>query len=107
MCTGSALLARAGVLEGRRATSNKAFFSLAEAQDASVDWQRSARWVEDGKYVTSSGVYAGTDMALGLVARLYGKEHPPQLAHSLEYEWNDDPDNDPFALTEGKPGTPR
>ncbi len=98
VCTGSALLAKAGVLKGRKATSNKAFFSLATAQDPSVDWQGKARWVEDGKYITSSGVSAGTDMALGLVAKLYGKERAGLLAHSLEYIWSDDASNDPFAI---------
>lgn len=98
VCTGSALLAKAGLLKGHKATSNKNFFSLATQQDPSVDWQGKARWVEDGKFITSSGVSAGTDMALGLVAKLYGKERASLLAHSLEYEWNDDPANDPFAI---------
>jgi len=98
VCTGSALLAKAGLLKGRKATSNKNFFSLAVQQDPSVDWQGKARWVEDGKYITSSGVSAGTDMALGLVAKLYGSERAGLLAHSLEYEWNSDPTNDPFAI---------
>jgi putative intracellular protease/amidase len=100
VCTGSALLAKAGLLTGRRATSNKAFFQLAVDQDPEVTWVRSARWVEDGKYVTSSGVSAGTDMALGVVARFYGLERARQLARSLEYQWNEDPSNDPFALPE-------
>lgn len=86
------------MLKGRKATSNKNFFSLAVQQDTSVDWQGKARWVEDGKYITSSGVSAGTDMALGLIASLYGKEQAALLAHSLEYEWNSDPTNDPFAI---------
>ncbi len=102
VCTGSALLAKAGLLKGRRATSNKAFFSLATDQDASVDWQGKARWVEDGKYITSSGVSAGIDMALGLVARLKGKTQAAMLARSLEYQWNDDPANDPFAIQFGQ-----
>jgi putative intracellular protease/amidase len=98
VCTGSALLAKAGLLKGRKATSNKNFFSLAVDQDPSVDWQGKARWVEDGKYITSSGVSAGTDMALGLIARLKGKTQAAMLARSLEYQWNDDPLNDPFAI---------
>jgi len=97
VCTGSALLAKAGLLEGRKATSNKAFFSLAVEQDPSVKWMKRARWVEDGKYFTSSGVSAGTDMALGLIARLTTKAGAQALARSLEYEWRDDPDRDPFA----------
>lgn len=98
VCTGSALLAKAGLLKGHKATSNKNFFSLAVDQDPSVDWQRSARWVEDGKFITSSGVSAGTDMALGLIAKVRGKDSARMLARNLEYEWNDDPANDPFAL---------
>jgi putative intracellular protease/amidase len=97
VCTGSALLARAGVLDGRRATSNKRFFSLAAAQDADVDWVVSARWVEDGKYVTSSGVSAGTDMALAVIARLFGRARAEGIASGVEYEWQDDPSVDPFA----------
>ena len=97
VCTGSALLARAGVLDGRRATSNKRFFSLAATQDPDVDWVVSARWVEDGKYVTSSGVSAGTDMALAVIARLFGKARAEGIASGVEYEWQDDPTVDPFA----------
>lgn len=98
VCTGSALLAKAGLLKGHRATSNKAFFSLATSQDPSVTWVKHARWVEDGKLITSSGVSAGTDMALGLVARVHGQDRARQLARSLEYQWIEDPNNDPFAI---------
>lgn len=98
VCTGSALLARAGLLKGHRATSNKNAFALAVEQDPSVEWLAKARWVDDGKYVTSSGVSAGTDMALGLVMKLYGRERAIRLARSLEYQWHEDPTVDPFAL---------
>ena len=98
VCTGSALLAKAGLLAGHRATSNKKFFSLAVSQDPKVAWVKHARWVEDGKYVTSSGVSAGTDMALGVIARLYGKDQARLLARTLEYQWSEDPTNDPFAI---------
>ncbi|WP_430421619.1 DJ-1/PfpI family protein [Phenylobacterium sp.] len=98
VCTGSALLAKAGLLKGRRATSNKKFFSIAQSQDSTVTWVKHARWVEDGKYVTSSGVSAGTDMALAVVARFHGKDAARQLARTLEYQWSEDPTNDPFAI---------
>jgi putative intracellular protease/amidase len=100
-CTFCNLLRRTDHLfshKGEKATSNKNFFSLAVDQDPSVDWQGKARWVEDGKYITSSGVSAGTDMALGLVAKIYGKERAGLLAHSREYVWSDDAANDPFAI---------
>lgn len=98
VCTGSWLLARAGILTGLRATTNKTFYAEGLAQDTRVLWQPKARWVEDGKVVTSSGVSAGTDMALGVVAKLFGKDRARRLARSLEYVWNEDPDNDPFAV---------
>ena len=67
-------------------------------QDSSVAWAKSARWVEDGKVITSSGVSAGTDMALGLIARIYGPVATRSLARTLEYQWSEDPTNDPFAI---------
>jgi len=96
VCSGSAILARAGLLDGRRATSNKLFFSLATAQSDKVQWLEQARWVEDGKFVTSSGVSAGTDMALGVIAKLYGRPHAEQVAVMTEYEWQSDASRDPF-----------
>jgi putative intracellular protease/amidase len=62
VCTGAALLARAGLLDGRRATSNKLSFKWVTEQGPAVEWiLRQARWVEDGKFATSSGVSAGID----------------------------------------------
>jgi len=96
VCTGSAILARAGLLDGRRATSNKQFFDLARSQGPAVNWVEEARWVEDGPLATSSGVSAGTDMALAVIARLYGRSAAQQIADSTEYEWQSDPSRDPF-----------
>ena len=96
VCTGSALLAKAGVLDGRRATSNKLFFQLAESQSEKVEWVHRARWVADGPFSTSSGVSAGTDMALAMIARLFGREQAERVALITEYEWQEDPDRDPF-----------
>ncbi|MEN8184811.1 MAG: DJ-1/PfpI family protein [Myxococcota bacterium] len=96
VCSGSAILARAGLLDGRRATSNKVFFQLASSQSDAVDWVEEARWVEDGPFVTSSGVSAGTDMSLAVIARLFGRERADQVAVLTEYEWEDDATRDPF-----------
>lgn len=97
VCTGSALLAKAGLLDGLRATSNKQFFSLARAQSDKVDWVETARWVDAGKIVTSSGVSAGTDMALAIISRLLGAEAAEQIAVAAEYTWHRNPEQDPFA----------
>ena len=97
VCSGSAILAKARVLDGRRATSNKLFFSLATEQSTKVTWLSQARWVEDGKYFTSSGVSAGTDMARGVIAKLYGRPRAEQVAMMTEYEWQSDSTRDPFS----------
>lgn len=96
VCSGSAILAKAGLLDGRRATSNKQWFDLARMQSANVDWVTEARWVEDGPFATSSGVSAGTDMALAVIARLYGKAKADEIAEATEYEWHTDATRDPF-----------
>jgi transcriptional regulator GlxA family with amidase domain len=96
VCSGSALLAKAGLLDGRRATSNKQFFNLATSQSDQVKWIAEARWVEDGPMVTSSGVSAGLDMALAVIARLFGRERAESIANRTEYVWQEDPQRDPF-----------
>lgn len=63
VCIGSALLACTGLLNNRKATSNKRAFEWVKSYNTAVDWQPSARWVIDGKYYTSSGISAGIDMA--------------------------------------------
>ena len=95
VCSGSALLAKAGVLDGHKATSNKQFFSLATSSSDKVDWQQRARWVDDGPVVTSSGVSAGTDMALAIIARLFGQEMAEGIANRAEYSWHRNADEDP------------
>jgi transcriptional regulator GlxA family with amidase domain len=97
VCTGSGLLARTGVLDGRRATSNKFSFNWATSQGPGVTWVRKARWVEDGKFFTSSGVSAGMDMTLGLIAHLLGRDVSVKVANYAEYTWHEDKDSDPFA----------
>jgi putative intracellular protease/amidase len=98
VCTGSAVLAKAGILDGRNATSNKAAFTWATSQSSKVSWHGRARWVIDGKYITSSGVSAGTDMALGLVEKLYGRDFVNRTTRFTEYVWDDRADSDPFAV---------
>jgi transcriptional regulator GlxA family with amidase domain len=97
VCTGSALFAKAGLLDGMRATSNKMFFALATGQSDKVEWVEDARWVDAGQYVTSSGVSAGTDMALAVIERLFGAERARMVAEFTEYQWHTDADSDPFA----------
>jgi putative intracellular protease/amidase len=59
VCTGAQRLARAGVLEGKRATTNKVLFNSVSKDGENVTWVPTARYVRDGKVWTSSGVAAG------------------------------------------------
>jgi transcriptional regulator GlxA family with amidase domain len=101
VCTGSFMLARTGLLDGRKATSNKLVFQQMKADAPKVDWIATARWVEDGKYFTSSGISSGMDMTLSLIAKLYGRETSLQIARRAEYEWHEDSSWDPFATAAG------
>lgn len=101
VCTGTVLLGMSGVLDGRRATTNKLDFTKTVPLAPQVDWVKQARWVEDGKFFTSSGVSAGMDMALAVMADLYGMAMADRIAKGCEYEWHKDPTWDPFAKSAG------
>ena len=101
VCTGSAVLAAAGLLDGYRATSNKRAFTWATSQGPQVEWVPQARWVEDRNRWTSSGVAAGMDMAVALIATLCGKGAAKDAAAQIELEVHTDPDWDPFAKLYG------
>lgn len=60
VCTGAVSLAKSGVLKGRKATTNKNAWAWVTSSGEDIDWVPTARWVEDGKVWTSSGVAAGT-----------------------------------------------
>jgi transcriptional regulator GlxA family with amidase domain len=95
---GSALLAAAGLLDGLKATSNKvAFDTFIRPLRPQVQWVRQARWVHDGMFVTSSGVTAGTDMALYVVKTVVGQAAAAAAASRLEYIPQTDAEGDPFA----------
>jgi transcriptional regulator GlxA family with amidase domain len=101
VCTGSGVLAAAGLLDGYRATSNKRSFEWASRQGPNVEWVAQARWVQDRTRWTSSGVAAGMDMALALIAHLHGEQRAASLADAIEFEWHRDPAWDPFAALYG------
>lgn len=103
VCTGAALLAQTGLLDGLRATTNKMAFDWVVSQGTQVHWMPDARWVDAGKFATSSGISAGTDLALALIEQLFDRETAEQIARGAEYVWNDDPDNDPFARATASP----
>lgn len=97
VCTGSAILASTGLLDGRKATSNKRSFDWVKSCSDKVDWIRKARWVVDGKYYTSSGVSAGMDMALGFISDQFGIDEARNIAFRIEYSWQEDKNVDGFS----------
>ncbi|PXA64861.1 DJ-1/PfpI family protein [Arthrobacter psychrochitiniphilus] len=101
VCTGSALLAAAGLLDGYRATSNKLAFAWASGHGRDVTWVPQARWVEDRTRWTSSGVAAGMDMTAALITALVGSQAATDVARQIELEVHPDPDWDPFAQQYG------
>ena len=84
VCTGALLLAKIGLLNGRRATTHWAGLDLLASLDSTIQVQRDARVVSDG-IVTSAGVSAGIDMAFSVVERLCGRAVADETAHYIEY----------------------
>lgn len=97
VCTGSAVLAAAGLLSGYRATSNKRAFEWVQQFGNDVEWVREARWVHDRDRWTSSGVAAGMDMAGAIIRHFLGDRIASDVAYDLEYEFQEDSTVDPFA----------
>ncbi|KAF1813105.1 class I glutamine amidotransferase-like protein [Eremomyces bilateralis CBS 781.70] len=96
VCTGSALVARTGILDRRRATTNKLAWEWATSQGPNVDWVPRARWVRDGDIWTGSGITASLDTIYAFVAHVYGEPTAANLSRDLEYVRWTDADNDPF-----------
>jgi transcriptional regulator GlxA family with amidase domain len=96
VCTGAALLAKTNLLNGRNATSNKRAFAWVQSVNSDVIWISRARWVDDGKFYTSSGISAGIDMALGFIGDRFGQEKALEIAQRMEYIWHQNQNEDVF-----------
>jgi putative intracellular protease/amidase len=107
VCTGSDALARTGLLDNRRATTNMTRFKEVAARSPKVKWADFARWVrslpsevEDSKthpieIWTSAGISAGMDVTLAFISHFYGgPEVARSLAKALEYDWREIPEGD-------------
>ncbi|MEM7404285.1 MAG: DJ-1/PfpI family protein [Pseudomonadota bacterium] len=84
VCTGSLLLQRAGLLEGKRATTYWGAIELLRGAGG-VEVMDDVRFVRDGNVVTSAGVSAGIDMSLWLVGEIYGAQFARSVQKGIEY----------------------
>ncbi|KAK4494660.1 hypothetical protein PRZ48_014016 [Zasmidium cellare] len=97
VCNGAGLLAKSGILDGRRATTNKDFWEEVAAYGPKTHWIAKARWVTDGNIWTTSGVSAGADGVIAWLASLIPKEIVDDVVNGVEWFRAKDADNDPFA----------
>jgi transcriptional regulator GlxA family with amidase domain len=87
VCTGSFLLAKAGLLAGKPTTTHWASVQRMRNDFPDLEVREQVRWVDAGEVVCSAGVSAGIDMALYILQRLYGKAVADVTAHRIEYEY--------------------
>ena len=87
VCTGSLILARAGLLDGLDATTHHVAFDELAAASPSTRVQRGRRIADNGHIVTSAGISAGIDASLHVVARLLGGDVAAETASYMEYDW--------------------
>src|SRR5215211_5496113 len=87
VCTGAFVLAKTGLLDGKRATTHwETIPNFRETYSAVVTLD-DERVVDEGRIITSAGVSAGIDMALHVVARQHGRAVAEETARSMEYDW--------------------
>ncbi|KAH6911501.1 DJ-1/PfpI family protein [Coprinopsis sp. MPI-PUGE-AT-0042] len=98
VCTGNALVAKAGLLDGKKATGNKKSWTWLTAQSDKVHWVAKARWVVSSpKIWSTSGISSGVDGTLDWVEQVYGKEAVTTSVNHLEWRRVTDPNQDEFA----------
>jgi len=86
VCTGALILAKAGILDGKTATTFHSALDDLEKNYPKVDVRRNVRFVDNGTVITTAGVSAGIDGALHLIAKLQGLEKAKEVAFYMEYD---------------------
>lgn len=89
VCTGAFLLAQAGLLAGRPATTHWEDLDELRRQFPGLDLRTQQRWVDTGPVVTSAGISAGIDMSLHLVARFAGRPLAERTARQMDFDWTE------------------
>jgi len=89
VCTGAFLLAAAGILEGKSATTHWEDIADLRAMFPQLAVKEGVRWVDEGAIVSSAGISAGIDMSLHLVERLKERDLALRTAKQLEFDWTE------------------
>jgi len=90
VCTGTFLLAKAGLLQDKSCTTHWEDIPDLRAMFPALDIKEDVPWVDNGSVVTSAGISAGIEMALHLVTKLAGKELAIRTARQMQYVWNNE-----------------
>ena len=88
VCTGALLLERAGVLEGLRATTH--WSAIEMLKKTGTETVENARFVDNGRVITTAGLSSGIDGSLHVIERLFGKGTAQMAALGMEYNWDPD-----------------
>ncbi|MBL8755276.1 MAG: DJ-1/PfpI family protein [Planctomycetes bacterium] len=100
VCNGAFVLARTGLLDGRRATAHHGGYFRFAGAFPKVKLERGARFVEDGNLASAGGISSGIDLAIRVVERYLGRESAEELVEAMEYQgngWRDAGSNGAFA----------
>lgn len=97
ICNAAGVVARAGVLDGRKATTNKAHWAVITAEGPKTHWISKARWVNVDNIWTSSGVSAGTDCVLAWLSTIIAEDIVDAVCNEMEWNRARDAENDPFS----------
>lgn len=89
ICTGAFLLAKAGLLNGKSATTHWEDIEDLRVMFPYLDVKEQMRWVDEGSIVTSAGISAGIDMSLHLVERLVNRDLALSTARQMEFDWTE------------------
>lgn len=87
VCTGSLILAKAGLLEGKSATTHFKAIDALRNVSGNITVKENARFVDEGTIISSAGISAGIDMSLHVVSKLLGKEAADETARYMQYDY--------------------
>jgi transcriptional regulator GlxA family with amidase domain len=87
VCTGSLLLAKAGLLDGLETTTHHGSLDLLRELVPTATVHSDRRYLDNGRIICSAGISAGIDMSFHVVARLHGEEVTAKTARQMEYNW--------------------